>query len=70
MNEPRSRPPLDWDDNVPWHALEVSEVEDRLGTEPGGLSPAEVTERLERFGANKLEEQAPTSPLVLSLIHI
>jgi len=67
MNQPRSRPPLAWDDNVPWHALEVSEVEERLGTEPDGLSASEVTERLERFGANKLEEQAATSPLALLL---
>ena len=34
----------------------------RLGTRPDGLNDGEVTERLQRFGANTLTRTGGTSP--------
>ncbi|MFP4074810.1 MAG: HAD-IC family P-type ATPase, partial [Actinomycetota bacterium] len=48
-----------------WHALEVSEVEDRLGTGSHGLTGAEASARLSVHGPNRLEEEPPPSPLVV-----
>ena len=43
------------------------EVEDRLGTGPGGLAVAEVAARREAYGPNRLPTRPPPSPLTLFL---
>ncbi len=50
-----------------WHALEGIEVEERLGTGPGGLDGAEAAARLETYGPNLLPTRPPPGPLVLFL---
>ena len=50
-----------------WHALEAAEVEERLGSGPGGLSDAEVAARQETYGPNRLPTRPPPSPLTLFL---
>ena len=40
--------------------LSVVEVEQRLGSSPGGLSQAEAAERLVRYGPNEIEEIPPS----------
>jgi magnesium-transporting ATPase (P-type) len=50
-----------------WHAMEVSEVEDRLGTGSRGLSAAEAAARLSLHGPNQLEEEPPPSALIVFL---
>ena len=50
-----------------WHALEAAEVEERLGSGPGGLSDAEVAARREAYGPNRLPTRPPPSPLTLFL---
>ncbi|HIH03487.1 MAG TPA: HAD-IC family P-type ATPase [Methanoregulaceae archaeon] len=50
-----------------WHALEGNEVEERLGTGPGGLDGAEAAARLETYGPNLLPTRPPPGPLVLFL---
>ena len=43
-----------------WHTLPGAAVAAELGVDPAeGLSPAEVAERVERFGPNRLAEPAP-----------
>jgi len=45
---------------TPWHAQTVPEVAAALHTDPDrGLTSAEATQRLERYGPNRLEELAP-----------
>lgn len=43
-----------------WHALPVNDAWARLGTSPEGLTPAEATRLLERYGPNRLEIRRPT----------
>ncbi len=51
---------------VDWHALAVDEVEGRLATSrTHGLTSAAVRARLERHGANQLEEQPPSHPVLV-----
>lgn len=61
-----------------WHSLELTELLERLEAAVGGLTEAEAQQRLERFGPNRLPEEAPptwwwillrqfTSPLILIL---
>lgn len=64
----------------PWHALAAHDVVDLLHTDPtGGLTDADVTHRVDRFGLNALDEQAERpryeillaqflSPLIVILI--
>jgi calcium-translocating P-type ATPase len=62
-----------------WYALDVEELEGRLGTRHDGLSRAEVEERQAAVGPNELEEAPPpswigvllhqfTSPLIYLLL--
>ncbi len=47
------------EDRTDWHSLSVEDVCRRLDVDPAvGLSAAEVTERRQRYGANKLAEEA------------
>ena len=48
-------------DETPWHASSDQDVMVRLGTRPDGLNDGEVTERLQRFGANTLARTGGTS---------
>jgi Ca2+-transporting ATPase len=50
-----------------WHALDVSCVEAALGTTAHGLEATEAARRLGEHGPNQLEDQPPTSPLVVLL---
>jgi len=48
-----------------WHSLSGEEVARRLETDPGrGLAPDEAERRLERFGPNRLPEEARESALI------
>lgn len=57
--EPRSK--------SPWHAYPVGEVEAAFSTSPHGLSAAEATDRLTRYGPNELQAEAPPSLLRIFL---
>jgi magnesium-transporting ATPase (P-type) len=48
-----------------WHALSDQDVMTRLDTRPDGLHDGEVTERLQRFGANTLARSGGTSPWLI-----
>jgi len=50
---------------IAWHASSDQEVMTRLGTDQDGLNDSEVTERLQRFGANTLDRSAGTSPWLI-----
>jgi len=50
---------------ITWHALSDQDVMTRLGTRPDGLTDGEVTEKLQRFGANTLARSAGTSPWLI-----
>jgi Ca2+-transporting ATPase len=52
-------------DETPWHASSDQDVMVRLGTRPDGLNDGEVTERLQRFGANTLARTGGTSPWLI-----
>jgi magnesium-transporting ATPase (P-type) len=43
-------------EQIAWHSLETSDVFERLGSSPKGLSSEEAAKRLEQYGANKLPE--------------
>jgi potassium/sodium efflux P-type ATPase len=47
----------------PWHSLEPTEVEERLGGGEHGLGEDEVAERRERYGANRLPAPPARGPL-------
>src|SRR5512143_1956004 len=48
-----------------WHALAGAEVEERLGSGPGGLESDEASVRRETYGPNRLPTRPPPSPLTL-----
>lgn len=51
-----------------WHALEVKEVLEQLGTDKKtGLSAKEVEKRWEEFGLNELKKEKKVSPILLFL---
>jgi Ca2+-transporting ATPase len=50
---------------ITWHASSEQEVMTGLDTRPDGLSDGEVTERLQRFGANTLTRNGGTSPWLI-----
>ncbi len=50
---------------IRWHASSDQEVMARLDTRPDGLNDGEVTERLQRFGANTLARSGGTSPWLI-----
>ncbi|MBC7253748.1 MAG: cation-translocating P-type ATPase [Actinobacteria bacterium] len=51
-----------------WHALEVPEVLDLLGTSASqGLSEEEASARLHRYGHNRIREEKPPHPLAIFL---
>ncbi|MFW6074006.1 MAG: cation-translocating P-type ATPase [Chloroflexota bacterium] len=50
-----------------WHTLEPSAVGEVLQSSRSGLSAEELTERLDTFGPNQIEEEPPTSKAVLLL---
>ncbi len=43
-------------EHLPWHALPIAMVEERLATKRSGLAAAEAQARIERFGPNVLPE--------------
>jgi calcium-translocating P-type ATPase len=49
--------------NAFWHALDTSEIEERLGTRPAGQAEADARERLAAHGPNRLREEPPPSVL-------
>ena len=50
-----------------WHAVELQDVYEGLGTSSNGLSPAEARERLERCGPNEITAGSGISPLRILL---
>lgn len=50
-----------------WHALTVTDVEEKVAGNPNGLSAHEADERLARWGLNRLPEEPPTGVLELIL---
>jgi len=50
---------------ITWHASSDQEVMTRLDTRPDGLNDGEVTERLQRFGANTLARIGGTGPWLI-----
>ncbi|MDO5667025.1 MAG: cation-transporting P-type ATPase [Alcaligenaceae bacterium] len=46
-----------------WHTLTAAEVRQKLGCEKGGLSHEEATQRLEKYGANRLTPPKKRGPL-------
>lgn len=42
-----------------WHSLQTSEIFEKVSSRSAGLTDKEARDRIERFGANKLPEQAP-----------
>lgn len=50
-----------------WHAKSEVEIIKELRTDPGGLSFAEVADRLKKYGANKLLETKPDNLVMIFL---
>ncbi|MFO7533458.1 MAG: HAD-IC family P-type ATPase [Candidatus Limnocylindrales bacterium] len=50
-----------------WHALDASEIEERLGTRLAGQAEADARERLATHGPNRLREKPPPSVLTTLL---
>ena len=53
--------------NENWHALDISQAMDRIGSSREGISEQSADERRERYGRNVLEEQKGVSPFTLIL---
>ncbi|MDG9927552.1 MULTISPECIES: cation-transporting P-type ATPase [unclassified Pseudomonas] len=51
-----------------WHALAAEEVQRELATGPGGLDPAEVDQRLQQYGPNRLTPPKRRGPLMRLLL--
>jgi Ca2+-transporting ATPase len=55
-------------EGVLWHALEITQVAERLGADPErGLSDKEAAARLHKFGHNRIREEKRTHPFMLFL---
>ncbi len=50
---------------IKWHASSDQDVMTRLGTRPDGLNDGEITERLQRYGANTLARTGGSSPWLI-----
>lgn len=50
---------------ITWHAASDQDVMTQLGTGQDGLTDREITERLQRFGANTLARSGGTSPWLI-----
>ena len=50
---------------ITWHASSEEDVMTRLDTRPDGLSDGEITERLQKFGANTLARAGGTGPWLI-----
>jgi len=46
-----------------WHAVDIEQVMESLGTGPKGLSSEEALRRLEEYGPNELREEKKVTPL-------
>ncbi len=53
---------------IHWHALPVEEVLEQLDTDATGLTEGQVSERLQRYGANRLPEPPKRSLLLRFLV--
>ncbi|MCS7124173.1 MAG: cation-translocating P-type ATPase [Candidatus Bathyarchaeota archaeon] len=51
----------------PWHALEIQEVMEAFETSPKGLTSAEASKRLQKYGYNELVERKRITPLQIFL---
>jgi magnesium-transporting ATPase (P-type) len=57
--------------NVPWHALPVGELIEKVGTDQdAGLRAEEVSARLNKYGPNRLPTAGKRSPLMRFLMQI
>ncbi|MCY0868331.1 MAG: cation-translocating P-type ATPase [Desulfurococcus sp.] len=54
-------------EDVKWHSLELSEVFEKLKTEPKGLSSEEAARRLGEYGFNEIVVEEKVSPWMLLL---
>ncbi|MFO8111260.1 MAG: cation-transporting P-type ATPase, partial [Desulfosalsimonadaceae bacterium] len=50
-------------DTAPWHAMTGEEVLSSLSVDDVGLTMAEASRRLEKYGPNKLPEKKTAGPL-------
>ncbi len=55
-------------ENLNWHALDITQVLDRLQTDPRGLASEIVRQRQQSFGPNALPPSGRKSPLVRLLL--
>ncbi len=53
------------DPKIPWHALEIQEVFERLETSKKGLTNEEAERRLAEYGTNKIQEEEEISKAAL-----
>ncbi|MCK5361257.1 MAG: hypothetical protein KAJ95_11555, partial [Gammaproteobacteria bacterium] len=51
-------------DSEPWHAESVKTVFDLLDTSAAGLSAVEVSNRISKYGSNRLPESGTRGPLL------
>jgi magnesium-transporting ATPase (P-type) len=57
--------------NLSWHALPAAQVIEKLRTnQEAGLAPGEVSERLKKYGPNRLPTGAKRGPLMRFLAQI
>ncbi|MEQ6903331.1 cation-translocating P-type ATPase [Nocardioides sp. YIM 152588] len=55
----------------PWYAQDTAEVADALGTDvAGGLAPAEVADRLARYGPNEITSEQPPSVWAVAAVQL
>ncbi len=55
----------DENNHIVWHAIEFSDVIEHLDTSEDGISEEEAQQRFEKVGANTLQEEEGTNPLLL-----
>lgn len=51
--------------NIQWHSLKSDETLRKLNSHTDGLTTEEVSERIQKYGYNEIEEKAAISPLAL-----
>ncbi|WP_227270453.1 cation-transporting P-type ATPase [Roseobacter weihaiensis] len=51
-------------DETQWHCQSVQDALDRLGTDTGGLTDAEASDRLRSYGPNRLPAPPPPGPVI------